>query len=154
MSREGLAGYRLVEPIGRGAAATVYSAEYGKLRRPVAIKILHPHLVKDGSAERMLAEARTLSMLDHPGIVKVFDLGTARDGRAFMVMEQLVGEPLHERLRRGRLAEDRVLMFGRQLASALDVAHTAGIVHRDLKPENVFVVQDPDLPGGERVKVI
>ena len=101
----------------------------------------------------MLDEARTLSMLDHPGIVKVFDVGMFED-RAFIVLERLTGESLWSRLARERLPEDRIVLFARQLASALEAAHTVGIVHRDLKPENIFLVPDPEVPGGERLKII
>ncbi len=154
MSREDFAGYHLVRPLGSGASGIVYLAEHGRLRRQVAIKILHAHLVGEPSEQRMLDEAHTLAMLHHPGIVEVFDVGVAEDGRAYVVMEHLEGEPLHARMRRAPLTEDRVVAFARQLASALEVAHGAGVVHRDLKPENVLVVGDPALPIGERVKLI
>jgi serine/threonine protein kinase len=149
-----LGGYRLVEEIGRGSAGTVFVGEYGSLRRPFAIKVLHEHLVTDESADRMLAEARALSVLDHPGIVKVLDCGMTADGRAYIVMEYLAGEQLHQRLRHGPLTEQQVVLFARQLASALEVAHAAGIIHRDVKPENAFIVPDPDVPGGERIKLL
>src|SRR5688572_3653419 len=102
MPGEDFAGYRLVERLGSGASGVVFAAEHGELQRSVAIKILHRHLIGDGSAERMLAEAQTLSLLDHLGIVKVFDMGVAEDGRAYVAMERLDGEPLHARLRRER----------------------------------------------------
>ena len=149
-----LGSYRLVEKIGRGSAGTVFVGEFGALRRPFAIKVLHEHLVTDGSADRMIAEARALSVLDHPGIVRVHDCGMTDDGRAYIAMEYLTGEQLHQRLRRGPLSEQQVVMFARQLASALEVAHAAGIIHRDVKPENAFVVLDPDVPGGERIKLL
>jgi eukaryotic-like serine/threonine-protein kinase len=145
--------YRIVKQIGEGSTGAIYDGEYGPLARPVAIKILHEHLVGDPSARRMVEEARTLSMLDHPGIVKVFDVGMLQ-GRAFIVMERLTGEPLSSRLARERLGEERIVVFARQLASALEAAHAVGIVHRDLKPENIFVVPDPEVPSGERVKII
>jgi serine/threonine protein kinase len=145
--------YRLLEQIGEGATGAIFHSEYGPLRRPVAIKILHEHLVGDPSAKRMLDEARTLSMLDHPGIVKVFDVGMV-EGRAFIVMERLTGESLWSRLARERLSEERIVLFARQLASALEAAHAVDVVHRDLKPENVLLVADPEVPGGERVKII
>jgi serine/threonine protein kinase len=145
--------YRIVQQIGEGAAGAIFDGEYGPLRRPVAIKILHEHLIGDSSARRMLAEARTLSLVDHPGIVKVFDAGMV-EGRAFIVMERLAGESLWTRIARGRLSEARIVAYARQLASALEAAHAAGIIHRDLKPENVFIVPDPEVPGGERVKII
>jgi hypothetical protein len=155
MSREeAFGGYQIVEQIGHGAAGTVFVAEHGPLRHQVAIKVLHPHLIGDGWEQRMFAEADVLSRIDHPGIVKVFDMGLADDGRAYVVMELLAGESLHERLLRARLTEDRAVAFARQLASALEAAHRAGVVHRDLKPENVFVVRDPELPGGERTKLL
>jgi serine/threonine-protein kinase len=69
-------------------------------------------------------------------------------------MERLSGETLSDRLERGRLPEERAIAFARQLASALGAAHDHGIIHRDLKPDNVFIVPDPDVPGGERVKVL
>ena len=147
--------YRLLEPIGRGGMSTVYAGEHVTLRRPVAIKVLHDHLVGEGvMGRRMIDEAHTIAALHHPGIVEVLDVGTTSDGRTFVVMERLQGEPLSERLRGGRLPEERAIAFARQLASALEVAHAAGVVHRDLKPENVFIVDDPDVPGGERVKVL
>jgi serine/threonine-protein kinase len=145
--------FRLVEQIGEGASGAIFVGEFGQLRRPAAFKILHAHLVGDSAARRMMAEARALSLLDHPGIVKVFDVGMV-EGRACIVMERLVGEPLSERLARERLSEERVVIYARQLASALEAAHAVGIVHRDLKPENVFLVPDPDVPFGERVKII
>jgi serine/threonine-protein kinase len=154
MSSGQLGNYRLITRIGRGSAGTVFVGEYGSLRRPIAIKVLHEHLVADGSADRMIAEARALSLLDHPGIVKVLDCGTTSDGRAYIVMEYLAGELLHQRLLRGPLTEEQVVIFGRQLASALEVAHAAGIIHRDVKPENAFVVVDPEVPGGERIKLL
>ncbi len=134
--------------------ATVYAGEHRTLKRPVAIKVLHPHLVDDTMARRMLEEAHTIAALHHPGIVEVIDVGMTVDGRTFMVMERLVGETLSQRLARGRLAEARAVVFARQLASALAVAHAAGVIHRDLKPDNVFIVADPDVAGGERVKVL
>jgi serine/threonine protein kinase len=153
--REELGRYRLLEPIGRGGMATVFAGEHNALRRPVAIKVLHPHLTDDSvMARRILTEACTIAALHHPGLVEIFDVGVTTDGRTFLVMERLNGEPLSERLLRGRLTEERAVVFARQLASVLEVAHAAGVIHRDLKPENVFLVVDTDVSGGERVKLL
>src|SRR5689334_20795375 len=131
--------------------STVYAGEHQTLRRPVAIKVLHRQLVRDSvMARRMIGEAFTIAALHHPGIVGVLDVGVSEDGRAYVVMERLIGETLSTRLRRGRLSEAKVLVFARQIASALAATHAAGVIHRDLKPENLYVVPDPDVPGGER----
>jgi len=150
-----LGRYRVLAPIGRGGMSTVFAGEHVVLRRPVAIKVLHPHLAAESAmARRMLDEARTVATLQHPGIVEVLDVGMTDDGRTFVVMERLHGEALAERLRRGRLTEERAVAFARQLASALAIAHAAGVIHRDLKPDNVFLIPDPDVAGGERVKIL
>jgi serine/threonine protein kinase len=152
---EELGRYRVLEPIGRGGMGTVFAGHHVVLERPVAIKVLHPHLVAESAmARRILDEARTIAGLQHPGIVEVLDVGRAEDGRTYVVMERLVGESLGDRLQRGRLTEERSVAFARQLASALAVAHAAGVVHRDLKPDNIFIVPDPDIAGGERVKIL
>src|SRR4029078_3078584 len=77
------------------------------------------------------------------------------DGRAYIVMELLDGEPLDRRLKgEGALTlVDGLRLLG-QVASTLGAAHARGIVHRDLKPENIFIVRDPEVPGGERHKVL
>jgi serine/threonine-protein kinase len=155
MGLETLGKYRVLEPIGSGGMSTVYAGVHTTLRRPVAIKVLHQQLVRDSvMARRMIGEAFTIAGLHHPGIVGVLDVGVSDDGRAYVVMERLIGEPLATRLRRGRLSEAKVLVFCRQIASALAATHAAGVIHRDLKPENLYVVPDPDVPGGERVKVL
>src|SRR5258708_8962620 len=70
-------------------------------------------------------------------------------------MELLAGEPLAKRIEtRGRLTELEVAQLARGIAGALAAAHGKGIVHRDLKPDNVFLVADPDVPGGERPKLL
>ncbi len=152
---EDLGRYRVLEPIGRGGMGVVFAGEHSTLRLPVAIKVLHPHLVGDATmVRRMVDEAHTMAAVRHPGIVAVLDVGTTLDGRTYVVMERLVGEPLSDRLRRGRLREACAVAFARQLAAALACTHAAGIVHRDLKPENVFVVPDAAAAAGERVKLL
>src|SRR6185295_6059797 len=77
------------------------------------------------------------------------------DGTAYLIMEFLRGEVLGERLRRQpRPPLGEALRVARQMASVLAAAHGKGIVHRDLKPDNIFLVPDPEAPGGERVKLL
>ncbi len=156
MIGEVFGSYKLLDRIGEGGMGAVYRAEHVVLGRTVAMKVLLPELSRSPEAlDRFFAEARTLAGLHHPGIVAVQDFGHLPDGRAFLVMEILEGEPLSERLLRvTRLPEGQAIALCRQAAGAVSAAHARGIVHRDLKPDNLFLVQDPDVPGGERVKVL
>jgi serine/threonine-protein kinase len=147
--------YTAREWIGEGGSCAVFAAERPGLRGPLALKVVHRKLVRDPStARRMIDEASMIARLQHPGIVEVYDHGYSTDGRPFVVLERLVGESLGDRLRRGRLPEDRIVIFTRQLAEALDAAHRNGIVHRDLKPSNIYLVADPASPCGERIKLL
>jgi eukaryotic-like serine/threonine-protein kinase len=121
----------------------VYAGEHALLGRPVAIKLLHPNLVADRDlARRFLSEARAASRLRHPGIIEVTDFGILRDGRPYMVMEQIAGEPLDLwLLRAGPQEPATALLFARELALALGAAHDAGIAHNDLKPSNVMLLE-------------
>jgi serine/threonine protein kinase len=151
-----LGSYRIVSEISTGGMGTVYRAQHTLLDRAAAIKLLRPQLTANNElVERFFREARAASAIQHPGIIEVFDFGFA-DGRAYLVMEFLEGQPLGERLlaRGGRLGEIEAAQIGRGIASALTAAHAKGIIHRDLKPDNVFLVRDPDLPSGERPKLL
>src|SRR5262249_8471468 len=89
------------------------------------------------------------------GIVQVFDFGFTGDNVAYIVMELLEGEQLDVRLARlGRLSPADALRITRQAAGSLGAAHAAGIVHRDLKPGNLYMIVDPEAPGGERPKIL
>jgi len=155
-SGELIGKYRLGKKLGEGAFGLVFIARDTGLDRDVALKFLRSHHVSNPQVrERFLQEARAAGKLSHPGIVTVYELGTARDGTVFIAMELLRGESLHDRLRRvGSLAPEAALEICRQIASVLQAAHQAGIVHRDLKPDNIFLTVDPTMPGGERVKVL
>jgi tetratricopeptide (TPR) repeat protein len=133
------AGPYLVDaPIGRGGMGVVYRAHDPRLERHVAIKFL-PASMQTGTrdADRLTAEARTASALDHPGICTIYDIGTLDDGRLFIAMAYYPRGTLVDRLRGGALPIDDIVSIGRQIADALDCAHAAGIVHRDVKPANI-----------------
>ena len=144
----GLAGqliasrYRIGNRIGEGGMGVVYSAFDEQLRRPVAVKFLPPALqADDDRLGRFRNEARTLSALNHPHIVTIFEIGQA-ETTPFIAMELVEGETLRTRLRAGRLLLRDAIDVALQVARALGAAHEKGIVHRDIKPENVMIRRD------------
>ncbi len=131
--------FELVARTGSGGMADVYRAcDLQTQGAPVAVKLLHRHATPE--VARFEREASLLGQLEHPGIVRYVAQGIAADGRPYLVMEWLDGESLSERLRRGPLAVAETVSLGRQVASALSVAHRRGVVHRDLKPSNLYLV--------------
>src|SRR5215470_2396024 len=135
---------------------TVFLAEHVLIGRRAAIKVLRPErTAKRGAVDRFFNEARATTAIADPGIVQVFDFGVTADHVAYIVMELLEGEQLKRRLRRlGVLSPADALRITRQTAGSLGAAHAAGIVHRDLKPENLYMIRDPEAPGGERPKIL
>ena len=136
--------YRLRREIGRGASSVVYEAEHVELGRRVAVKVLDAeHTHSQEFAARFRREARALSRLHHPGLVRVHDFGQADDGRLFCVMELLEGKNLRTELEQNEaLGWMHSLRIARQACSALTVAHEHDLVHRDIKPENIFITTD------------
>jgi serine/threonine-protein kinase len=131
--------YRIERELGHGGMASVYLAHDEELGRPVAVKLLPPHLAADDVFRaRFVREARLAGRLSHPNIVRVYDAGET-DGRPFIVMEYVPGSSLAEA---GRLAADRVVALGAQACAGLQHAHDAGLVHRDVKPANLLVRDD------------
>ncbi len=135
-----LGAYRIEASIGAGSMGEVYFGRDPRLARPLAIKILHPHVSRNARVmERFQQEARVLASLAHPNIVTVLEFMPELGA---IVMEFLAGETLEARLR----ASPEGLAFGEiyevfdQVAAALDHAHRRGVVHRDLKPANIMLV--------------
>jgi serine/threonine protein kinase/tetratricopeptide (TPR) repeat protein len=125
--------------VGRGGMATVYLAQDVRHHRPVAVKVLHPHLALSLGPDRFLREIQIAARLQHPHIVPLYDSGQAGEF-LYYVMPYIEGESLRQRLQREhRLPMDDALHFARSVASALDYAHRHQIVHRDIKPENVML---------------
>lgn len=136
--------YRIVRRLARGGMATVYVAHDERLERPVALKIMHPHLAESADfVARFRREARAAARIIHPGVVSVFDQGVLH-GQGFLVMELIEGPTLREMLRReGAFTLGEALRYVRDVLDALRAAHRVGVVHRDIKPENVLVPADP-----------
>jgi tRNA A-37 threonylcarbamoyl transferase component Bud32 len=155
MVGELIGNFRVIAPLGKGGMGEVWLAEHKDIKTRVAIKLLQPQVSADEQlVERFFNEGVAVSKIRHAGIVRISDYGR-HDGRAYLVMELLEGEPLSRRVRRtGRLPVDRTCDIARQIAGVLEATHAAGIIHRDLKPDNVFIVADAELPNGERVKVL
>ncbi len=147
--------YRLIEQIGAGGMGVVWLAQHELLGRRAAVKMLHAKFADDAELERrFFNEARAMTTISDPGIAQVFEFGS-HEGRAYIVMELLDGQTLERRLRtRGPMELGDALRFIRQVASSLGIAHARNIVHRDLKPDNIFIVRDPEVPGGERAKIL
>lgn len=142
--------YRLLEEIGRGGMSVVYRAFDAHSSREVAIKVLHPFLADKPDAKRRLArEAKTVSQLDHPHILKLYDYSAASEGSGelFIVCELVSGQTLRAFAEEHRIWETPELgaLIIREIAQALAVAHQHKIVHRDLKAENIMVSQEGTL---------
>src|SRR5262247_1897829 len=136
-----LGPYEIQSAIGAGGMGEVYKATDTRLDRIVAVKVLPTHVASDFDLkQRFEREAKTLAALSHPHICPVFDVGQ-QNGIDLMVMENVEGQTLAERLEKGALPLDRVLQYAIQIADALDKAHRNGIVHRDLKPGNVMLTR-------------
>jgi eukaryotic-like serine/threonine-protein kinase len=145
--------YRLLSKLGGGGMGAVYRAEHAHLGRPVALKLLHPHLTSQRDVvERFFREARSASEVASEHIVQVTDFGTAADGVNFLVMELLSGESLKEAMDRDRpFTIPRAMQIGIQIAEALSAAHKKGVVHRDLKPANIVLEKRPQNPDFVKV---
>ena len=134
--------YVIKRRLAEGGMGVVYLAVDNQLGREVALKILPEFFVLDKDRlSRFHREARATSLLNHPNIVTVFDLGQI-DGCEFIVTELVEGETLRAKIDRGPIPFVEMIKIASQVASALGAAHKAGIVHRDIKPENVMIRPD------------
>jgi serine/threonine-protein kinase len=145
--------YRVLSLLGLGGMGAVYRAEHVHMRKTVALKLLHPELLRvEEVVQRFEREAIAAARIDHPNVVAASDFGKLEDGSFYLVLEYVDGTSLRKLLEQGPLPVARALNVARQTALALGAAHAAGIVHRDLKPDNVMLV--PEADGTERVMVL
>lgn len=140
-------GYRILSKLGEGAMGEVYKAVDLEEEKEVAIKVLFPHLGKRKStAKRFLQEAEICKKLNHPNIVKGFDVGYEADQDFyFYVMEYVDGVTLSGYVKEnGILSEDLAIKIVEQMASALEQATRLNLVHRDIKPDNIILTTNND----------
>lgn len=132
-----LPGYEVQRELGRGGVSTVYLARHLLLGREVAIKVIAPALaVEEGFNRRFIREGQTIAQLEHPGIVKVYDVAVVHH-RPFIAMEYLPGGSLKDRMKRP-VGPDEAVSILRSIAESLGYAHSRGVYHRDVKPENIL----------------
>ena len=134
--------YEIISRLGAGGIGEVWRAKDPQLSRELALKLLSPELAGDSEhVRRFQQEARAASMLNHPNIVTVYDIGES-EGREFIAEELVPGVTLRQRLVDGPIPAPEAVNIALQVAAALAAAHEAGIVHRDIKPENIMVRPD------------
>ena len=149
-----LGEYQVQGVLGSGGMGRVYRGLQPIIGKPVAIKVLKPEVAADPSlVSGLIAEARAVNAIRHPGIVDIFSFGETPDGRQYVVMELVDGQPLDQYLlEHGKLSAQQVIDILTLLLSALGAAHAAGVIHRDLKPANLMVTTLPE--GAFRVKIL
>jgi serine/threonine-protein kinase len=135
-----MGGYKLLDRLGKGAMGSVYLAEHAVLGRRVAVKALSEALRADpGARKRFVREARAAASLDHPNIVRVFDVNMNNDP-PYLVMEYVDGVSLQAAVARfGTFSAGEAAAVGVQVADGLVQAAAVGLVHRDIKPANLLV---------------
>jgi len=134
-------GYVIDGILGKGGMGVVYSATHKVIGKRAAIKVLRAEVSQNPTTvERFIQEACAVNKIGHPSIIDIFDFGTLPDGRAYHLMDLMVGESLRKRLRRGPLHASEAASVIDEVASALMAAHDKGFIHRDLKPDNVYLI--------------
>jgi serine/threonine protein kinase len=146
--------YMVLQHLGSGGFGSVYMAKHTKLNNPVAIKVLHPHLIANSEVvQRFEREAEATSRLRHNAITSVHDIGLLPDGRPYMVMEYLSGNSLADIIENeGAMEVERAVPLFIECCEALRYAHRKGLLHRDIKPDNIFITRDLD--GIEHAKLL
>lgn len=145
--------YEYLSEIGSGGMGVIYKARHVALNQIVAIKMMHKNRMDEVSVRRFQQEAKAVTALDHPSIVRVRDFGVSDAGQPHMVLDFIEGDTLSSAIRKsaGLTVEESLEIFI-QACDALDHAHRRGVLHRDLKPSNIMLV--PRLSGAPLVKIV
>ncbi len=132
--------------IASGGMGRVYRGEHINLHLPVAIKLLHSHLLTSKQAsERFIKEAKAARSLRHPAIAAVSDYGQSEQGEPYIVMDYMPGQSLAQKLQTsGTLSPAETIKIATSVLSALSCCHSQGIIHRDLKPSNIILSDKND----------
>jgi serine/threonine protein kinase len=149
-----LGDYLIEKQIGMGGMGIVYGGIQPQISKRVAIKVLRPDLAADpAQVQRLLAEAQAVNAIHHRSIIDIFGFGKVPDGRHYVVMELLEGEPLEELIeRKAPMPPLEAIPLLDEILSALGAAHGRAVIHRDLKPSNVFVASQQD--GSRYLKLL
>lgn len=131
--------YRVLEHLGSGGGGDVYVAEDTRLKRKVALKLVHD--ASEQTREDLFREAHYTSIINHPNVIAVYDIGE-HDTISFVATEYVDGESLRERLDHGPMAAPEALDIAISVGTALAAAHEVWLVHRDVKPENIMIRRD------------
>src|ERR1700691_1939596 len=135
--------FRVIEEIGSGGMGIVYKAQDLSLDRIVALKSLSPSVTDDEeAAARLIQEARTASILDHPNICTIHEVSQTPEGQVFIAMAYYEGETISQKLRHGPLPYPQAVGIAIDVALGLAKAHRHGVIHRDIKPGNIIVTGD------------
>lgn len=139
-----MGAWRLIQKIGEGGMAEVWLAlrEDGLLARPVAVKLPKIAFSNTSFCQRLAREREILDCLIHPNIARLLDAGTSADGKPFLVLEFVDGEPIVDYCRGRDLSVRQRLHLFLQLAGAISFAHHSLVLHRDLKPSNILVTSE------------
>ena len=137
-----IGGYEILDKLGQGGMASVYRARQTSMNRIVALKILPRHLSRDDTyLQRFEREVNIVSQLEHRNIVPVHDYGE-HEGQPYIAMRLMEAGSVDEMLNKGLVEIDKALNILRQIAPALDYAHSKNVLHRDLKPSNILIDDD------------
>lgn len=135
----GIAGYKILDCLGRGGMGVVYLAESDEGQQRVALKVLRDGLDSSDLLTRFDAEIRALERMDHPAVASIVDSGTTADGRPYIAMEYIPGLAIHEYCDRQKIDISGRIALMRDVCLGVQHAHDRGVLHRDLKPSNILV---------------